>query len=664
MLQPRDKTRYASAKPRPPRYPTEQPCQDRSPENDKKALIIAKLAYEALVKWQEKGIGNSDADVNSKALAAQEDSENELRSGLKPLHTLREVTDEIMLPLKSMYGGTEWPREKDPFRGAKQPSWGNIGFPDDRSLVVKDFERETHIDLEQPSVIEISEDIISIKTKPAKQIADVGKVKRWREHGRIIERFKLHSRTVCKVRLEDADIYSKGSTYSRCKISQEVENVITKAIGNQPALEVEQWVAAQILLARAGQIGGRSQDYWRKARDLAQQQLFLNHELEALILRLVKFCIKQESFNPYHQAQRDEYAVAHDVFYYIEDTDVVLVLDKSANVIAFQFSDAFRHLLTKAVEKEVTESMETFSSLYAVPLPDMTRHGLHWIDWLVKHPEFDFRIPENDPVMAKSGVYHFGGRCGNGDPGVDTTRDLQTRHEGKGHILMQMQKLRYSAFGACTELVTFFFNLLDSDLLAQYRKVANEVSKLGYIPFETRRQNEPFVLRTALVNLMTNDHRDQSGWHHGLTGLAPVGDFEGGDLLLREAGLRIESKPGCVQLIRGKELRHSISEWSGRRFVIVSSTHEAVRRRAYGQMEEPVTDATLSGDGSYVDILQEDILPEDQIILTERDRILERYIGLEDSEEMEDSDSSDASGEQSDRDDHTAASASKKVRKS
>ena len=192
-----------------------------------------------------------------------------------------------------------------------------------------------------------------------------------------------------------------------------------------PSLEVEQWVAAQLLLDHAGQIEGRTQDYWRKARDLAQQHLHINPDLEgkvgeemsrghhtddlafAEMLDIVKHALKQRAANPYHQAMRDEYAVENGLFHHIKDSDITMILDKNDKVIGFFFSDAFRKLLSKNVEKRVMRSLDIFSTLQPVPLPDMTRHGLHWIDWLVENPPFDYRNTNNDPRAAKSGVYHL-----------------------------------------------------------------------------------------------------------------------------------------------------------------------------------------------------------------------------------------------------------------
>ncbi|RYP13953.1 hypothetical protein DL767_010475 [Monosporascus sp. MG133] len=724
--------------PRPPRHPAERPMQKRTAENDTKALKIVTLALEATLKKRTKSADKRHGSDSSNARDsdAQESTRREqhVQDGIHttPQTEIPEASrgeaavveqeeavrrpifgpmSEFMAPLTSMFEGTgEWPKKKDPVAGAYHYSWSNIGYPCDESLVVNDFEKDTHIDVDSPRVARLSRDIVDIKTRSPREIADDGVVDCQCRHNRVIEAFTLHGRTVAKVKMEDADVFGPGSPYSRGGVSKELERKLDEEVGTQPALEIEQWVAAYLLLAKAGQIGGRTEDYWRRARDMARQQLYTNKELEGKVrkqmqgdspdaafndmIRMVRRGLMKKTFNPYTQSERDEYAVKHGLLHCVE-ADIVMVLDKANHVIAFQFSDAFGELLTKNVENEVTASLDTFSTLQPVPVPDMTRHGLHWVDWLAERPDLDFRIRENDPRRAKSGVYHFGGHCETGDPNGKKcpfpTRDstVRTMH-GQSQVLPQLHKLRFSAFGACTELARFFFGLLDPELLRQYTRVAAEVGKLGFVPFETRRQEDPFVIRALLVNLMTNEHRDLSDWQRGFAALVPVGDFEGGDLVLRGLGLQIRSPPGCVQLIRGRELRHSITRWKGRRFVVVNATHDAVRKWALRRMGEDVSDVPTpeaSGDNCMVEL--EDYRQEDQVILSEQERIPERYLGVDEdgedlSEPEEESEtsmpgepghlklavvtrrhasSSDASGEQSDGDGRVIAAKRQKYSK-
>lgn len=343
---------------------------------------------------------------------------------------------------------------------------------------------------------------------------------------------------------------------------------------------------------------------------MAQQQLYLNPNLAEIVrqqqlrteedpaleemLEIVEKGILKKGDNPYHKAQRDEYAIKNGLFYHVKSTEIVMVLDKADNVIFFQFSDSFRELLSTVIQEEVLEAFETYSTLQPVPVPDATRHGLHWVGWLKERPDLDFRNSDNDPRKAKSGVYHFGGRCQTGDPHGDkvpiSTRDSGKRVEDSAYISQQLEKLRYNALGACTEIIRFFFNILDPELLKKYQDVAAEAEKIGKNPaeakklkkilFQTRRSGELFLVRAVLVNVMTNQHKDKGDWKHGFACLVPVGEYTGGDLLLQELGLQIEAPPGCVQFMRGRELTHSISKWKGRRFVVVHVTHDPVRQWA------------------------------------------------------------------------------------
>ena len=338
-------------------------------------------------------------------------------------------------------------------------------------------------------------------------------------------------------------------------------------------------------------------------RSLAQQQLHLdpNLELKAMeylqnpkdaaleeMLAIVKACIPKKGDNPYYQACRDSYAVDNHLFYHIEKADIIMVLDKSGEVIAFQCCQAIRLLLSTTVEASVVQGFETYSTIHAVPTPDATRHGLHWIEWLAEHPGFDFRVADNNLREAKSGVYHIGGHCMTGDSGgnlkgvMGTLDTAPTRIHVKNwpQLVGQQEIFQYSVLGACTAVLTFFFKIPDPTLFAEYEKVAAEVRKTD-VNWQTRHdESDPFIMNAVLINLMTTDHKDKSDWTFGFAALLPVGNFTGGDLLFRELGLRIESPPGCAEFMRGREFSHSITKWSGRRSVVVCVTHEAVRKWA------------------------------------------------------------------------------------
>lgn len=453
-----------AAKPqRPPRYPGEQPMPPRTADNDEAALKMAKLALDAKNRLRDKRssrseenqgvenqgegsaakeqeeiqhdtVGEEQQDVHVEAGTVAE-ANTHADSQQSPSNPSQDSTDSpvswpeqpfvdadyqgLRLPLKSMYDGSgEWPKKVR--RRGEQYSWSNIGFPRDKSLVVPEFEEDTHIDEEQPYIMNLATDVSNIRSKAPAEIAD-GAVETVLENNRTIETFKVHGRTVCRIRFSDVNAFGDGSPYSLSKVSKLLERKIDKDFGTQPDIQIERWVTAHVLLSKAGQIGGRTDTYWKEARSLAQQQLYLNPELEEQVrqqieagdldkdpafskmMGYVKKGCCNKIYNPYHQSMRNEYAVDNGLLHKVQGIDIVLILDQHDNIILFQCKDVFDHLLTKAIQKLVVQSFETYSTVNPVPFPDMTRHGLHWISFLAERPDLDFRNPKNDPRVAKSG---------------------------------------------------------------------------------------------------------------------------------------------------------------------------------------------------------------------------------------------------------------------
>ncbi|KAH8587682.1 hypothetical protein B0O99DRAFT_694237 [Bisporella sp. PMI_857] len=188
-----------------------------------------------------------------------------------------------------MYDTGDWPKEKKQKAGGpRQCSWSGIGFPTKEILVLECHEDETRIIPDRPDILQFSQDIASIKTKASHEVADNGAVAREEKYGRIIDTFLVYSHGVANIKFIDANINAKAPFYGTLKISRELEKAIDESIGKPPSLEVEQWVTASFLLAIVGQVDGRSQDYRKKARRLAQQQLFLNPNLEAMPLQRIR----------------------------------------------------------------------------------------------------------------------------------------------------------------------------------------------------------------------------------------------------------------------------------------------------------------------------------------------------------------------------------------
>ncbi|RYP64583.1 hypothetical protein DL771_008696 [Monosporascus sp. 5C6A] len=187
---------------------------------------------------------------------------------------------------------------------------------------------DTYIDNEERSAVQLSQDIVDVRTRRAGGIADDGAVQTHLEHGRTIQDLqgpRPHSR--------------EGHVRGRGRLR-----------GDGPRHMATSWFPKSSREASPGEIAGRSVEYWEKARDLTQQQLYLDDGLE--MLHIARECIPKGTFNPYHQARRGDFAVSHDRFHHVR-ADIFIELGGTTILFAFVFSDAFRALLTKGVERDV-----------------------------------------------------------------------------------------------------------------------------------------------------------------------------------------------------------------------------------------------------------------------------------------------------------------------
>lgn len=282
---------------RQPRYPIEEPLQERSQKNDERALEIASRALSA---WEKRC---ARVDIGSNVVSQPEKS---------PVR------------LDSIYGDSrDWPKTARTLgiKGAVQYSWSNIGFPNDPELAVQDLEDSTEIDKDNLNIAELAQDILDVRNLNAGQIADANFLHTETENGRTIELFKLKGRHIAKVTIEGVDARQRGVDYKKLKSAKAFEKIVDREYQTQkPALEAEHRVMAHVLLCRGGQVGGKACDYWKTARNLAQQHIYLDHGIEARLrsqleegnldkafakmLEMAKKCVRQNAFNPYYQAQR------------------------------------------------------------------------------------------------------------------------------------------------------------------------------------------------------------------------------------------------------------------------------------------------------------------------------------------------------------------------
>lgn len=285
--------------PRVPRYPIEKPLRERCKENDDKALELASRALSAWTRRHTRGDDGNTVEPSPRTPPVR---------------------------LNSVYGDSrDWPKSAKTLgiKGAVQYSWSNIGFPNDPELAVQDLEDRTHIDEDNLNIRELAQDILDVKNCNAKDIADKDTLRSKVDVDRMTELFGLRGRHVAKVVIEGVDARQRGVDYKKLKTVRAFEKALDKAYRiNKPSLETEHRVMTHVLLCRGGQIGGKACDYWKTARNLAQQHIYLDNGLDdrlrnssenakednafARMLEMVKQCVKQNAFNPYYQAQRGE----------------------------------------------------------------------------------------------------------------------------------------------------------------------------------------------------------------------------------------------------------------------------------------------------------------------------------------------------------------------
>ena len=102
--------------------------------------------------------------------------------------------------------------------------------------------------------------------------------------------------------------------------------------------------------------------------------------------------------------------------------------------------------------------------------------------------------------------------------------DSGARLEGaSAGVLAQADNFRKSCLGACTEVVSFYFEVLEPELFSKYQQVSQELDRRGdqSIIFKTRRDIDPFSVQEVLVDVHTTEHKDASDWIHGFVGMVP-----------------------------------------------------------------------------------------------------------------------------------------------
>lgn len=96
------------------------------------------------------------------------------------------------------------------------------------------------------------------------------------------------------------------------------------------------------------------------------------------------------------------------------------------------------------------------------------------------------------------------------------------------------------------------------------------------LPGNSRPVVAPFVSLVVNINVRTEAHRDKKDLFLCL--VMPVGEFEGGELVMYEQGLVLEVKCGGIVIFSSAETTHFNLEYTGRRASFVLQTDSEFKK--------------------------------------------------------------------------------------
>ena len=68
----------------------------------------------------------------------------------------------------------------------------------------------------------------------------------------------------------------------------------------------------------------------------------------------------------------------------------------------------------------------------------------------------------------------------------------------------------------------------------------------------------------VIYNRRSGKHKDQFNTPHTWTPMLVLGWFKGGEIIMDDLKLKVRYQPGDFLAIKGKEVLHSVAEWSGK----------------------------------------------------------------------------------------------------
>jgi len=113
-----------------------------------------------------------------------------------------------------------------------------------------------------------------------------------------------------------------------------------------------------------------------------------------------------------------------------------------------------------------------------------------------------------------------------------------------------------------------FYNLLS--------QLKHKISKFGFS--EALAAIDYLLLngREILFNKESEEHVDQNDPQYGWAVLVALGEFEGGDFMASQLGIKARFLPGDMILVRGRVVKHKIGPFMGQRISLPHFTHSNI----------------------------------------------------------------------------------------
>jgi hypothetical protein len=254
--------------------------------------------------------------------------------------------------------------------------------------------------------------------------------------------------------------------------------------------------------------------------------------------------------------------------------------DRNMVQLVCHFPSAFNKVWGDEVGPKIvaqtTRNIDTLTHFVRPPLSFTDpRHCASFANWIQKNASTQ---PWASGPSARSGVYHFGLWKEQGNPHARAilTKDSNNQTARRGSLVLDL----LFWFGNITKTLDIIFEAVDPELHRAYRKAfANIDAGEGDLRSASTIEQELFMLRALLINVLTEPHRDGGDWIKGWAWLTPFGVYQEGFFCVVELRRKFGFVPGNVLGLKGHELGHFTTKWYGsNRYSLVSAFHEAVRK--------------------------------------------------------------------------------------